>query len=318
MNTIDASNDNSVEARITATLRAVADRTDPAPDWDRVRRDSARTPSTTRGRERLALVAAVALLAVGGAGIALARPSVSTGTIGPTQSTASFVLPGEQVVSENPLVVMAASGPEPRFDTAALGSEVAIQPITVDRVDLDAVIDSAVNLVTETRSGQGEVRKVTVVGAMDGQPILIVVIDGPNLDGVNGAGVDDNLRASWLVTPYGASGGGDLVEETSLELIEPARPDGDVTDEPGYDYPDGPVWWDRLPATVSVVALTVHTGSADGNDDGTELKETLSWQRVRGGVFVVPVDLARSDRFTVEALDADGEVVRTATVVTGD
>lgn len=124
------SDDEKTQTALRDTLEAVAGQTTVNSNWDRlvgdldIERPSASLPSGGSWG-RLAVAAAVAVVVAGGA--YAVTQIVSDDTVN-VAAGMDYVLPGETVLSTDPLIVSAAPGLEPLFDTSELGVEVVWQP----------------------------------------------------------------------------------------------------------------------------------------------------------------------------------------------
>ncbi len=298
----------SVEERLTATLKAVAEQTPIHEDWDRLAADlrgPIRPLNNSDGRPAhrshwFLLAAAAVLIVVAGGAVLLFDDQPSNVTA--TDSALDLVLPGEEVVATEPLTVQAAPGPEPDFDTGALGTELTFEPLAADDPTVPGLIEG-----TQFGGEDRSITKVTLVGQVNGEPWILVVDDAPNVMEVAGASSDDNLRTRSFFGTHGGSGSGDIVPIDSLDMI--ALPDVDSPEAQngaGYDAPTGWVTWGPVPEVVSVVAFA---------DSNTEM-----WIRPRAGMAVFPAQFDDGEQFTLQALDAEGNQVwsHTETVRYGD
>jgi type IV secretory pathway VirB2 component (pilin) len=116
--------------RLRRALDVSVDQAPPPPDWGTW--DAAHlTPHRRRlGGPAVAVVAAIAVIVIGGATALLrATPDTATGNIETWsdwyQTAAARSIP----IEGHPTLLQGALGPEPRFDTGALGVEQAIEPV---------------------------------------------------------------------------------------------------------------------------------------------------------------------------------------------
>ncbi len=211
----------------------------------------------------------------------------------------NLVLPGEIVLSEDPLIVIAAIGPEVRFDTSGLGHEVVFEPITE--------LDDQINQLLDRRWGpspeEASLTKGTLIGRISGIPFVTTISDGPDLrsDGsIYPIGTNLRFRSlSWGESGVGGAGAmGYPVELPSRELV--------INETSGADWEvqasGRMIAWSHLPAETAVVTL-----------DGPFHQ---AWMRPRGGVAAFPVRFDDGEEVTIVAFDPDGlELGRTNAVV---
>lgn len=210
-----------------------------------------------------------------------------------------LVLEGEIVLSGNPLIVSAPLGPEPLFDTSELGTEVVFEPLLQVTAETKPIIFGS---AFGSNSDEQTLTKATLLGTIDGMPWVRMVLDGPNVEELGGAGVDANVRNVFLSSTFGSVGSGALVDRDSLKLIErPATDDLEGQIIGRYETPAGWVQTRVLPADTSVVTF------ADG--------DTQAWMRPRGGMAVFYAEFDEGERFTLTALDAEGRVTMSASEV---
>lgn len=261
-----------------------------------VYRPAPSAPSAPK-RHRLLLVAVAAVLAGGvgwwtarGGGDTIAGTASQGGDSG--EAWQRFVLPGETVLSESPLVVTPAPGLEASFDTTDLGRRLVFEPITVIDAELAALWTSLTG-----QFGESALVKVTLLGEVDGEPWFVSVTDGPNIEG---ADRDTTMRSRFVGSSQGASGSGDVISADSLEMIESLPHDlQPVASGVGYSAPTGWVQWDPLPSDTAVATFA---------DSDQRL-----WITPRGGVAVFPAQFDDGERFTLQAFTADGELIGTVT-----
>ncbi len=283
---------------LVRTLSAVADQVDASNDWDRLVADITEGETNEPGkpvskRPRL-LAAAAALVAIGTGVVALNRTLAPSPTEIST-SKPNYVLPGEVVLSEDPLIVAGALGPEPQFDTSDLGREIAFEPVS----ELDEELTKSIDRVTgfALQAPEAKLTKVTALGKMTDDHWLILISDAPNLDESYGASVDANIRTRSLMSRQGVGSSGDIASIDSLDGI--ASPtisrEGPALGGVGFGAPTGWVQLDTLPAGTSVVSFA---------DSDQRL-----WIRPVAGVAIFPAQFDEGESFTVSAFDAEGALV---------
>ncbi len=283
---------SNVEQRLRQALATVAEGVETEREWDRVVADAESPPpnrrTTARRRSTLA-IAAVLVVAVGVGGALLATGDDDTTTVA---DRPDFVLSGEVVLDEDPLIVVPAAAPEPAFDTGELGVEVVFEQIA--RVD-DEITALVAQWDDRLRGPDysAEITKVTLAGRIDAQPWLVIVADGPNTPGIRGADAGANLRQRFVVSSDGGGGGsGDLVAVESLDMIElPAS----STPELGFGAPTGWLTWSALPAATAAVSFA---------DSDQKL-----WMQPRARMAVFDVQFDNGERFVLKAYDAAGNVI---------
>lgn len=276
---------------------------DATPVTDRVQRHAPRGV-----RPMLAAAAAVAVVAAGA--VAVVRSSDGDGPA-PSDTVAlhtgpALVLPGETVLSADPLVMQAPLGPEPAFDLTPLGTELEFTPVTSlddpDVRDALAALDAEVAEMREDIPEAAEltVPKVTVSGWLAGKLWLTVVADRPIPAGEPITNPEaDVWRYSWTWFGEGSSvfgTPGAPVAATSVDGMAPPTETVDVFDQGvAGSFPTGPIYVSRLPAAVAVVSYT----DADQR----------FWERPRGGVAAFPAVVNRIATYTIRAYAADGTVL---------
>jgi hypothetical protein len=185
---------------------------------------------------------------------------------------------GEVLLATDPVVVVqGAASPEPQFDTATLGVEQPLTPLTdIDRVE--AVVDLHVGFAVDP-----EVLRVTTVGTtVGGQDTVILHLYGTDR-------FSDRRLQLRCTLPSGGCGG-EALDDPSIDPEQLLQPD--PRDEPSFEVGGpGHVTWDA-PLGTSVVVLTV-------NGDPV-------WQRPISGVAVFDTQLVDGDRFEIKALDENG------------
>ena len=290
--------DQAEASTLVRTLSTVANQIEPSSDWDRLLADIAQGEGNESAkpvfkRPRL-LAAAAAVVAIGAGGVALTTISgPSPNEISATKP--NYVLPGEIVLSQDPLIVTGAPGPPPEFDTSDLGRQILFEPVHTVNDELDQTISRTISMVMFSEESR-TATKVTIVGHIEGEPWFIIVTDGPNIDGVGGLPVDRNFRQRFVGGPSGGSAGGDIVPIASLELIEsPVPVTSGYTLPFGYTFPDGWVELSQLPVGTSVVSFS---------DDDSDL-----WLIPSAGVAAFPAEFEEGERFHLQAFDAEGELI---------
>lgn len=275
------------EDKLSRTLAVVAEQTSIRSDWTRVADDVHAMERRPRSwhRPRTLAAAAVAVLVMGGVLVAVRSGNNQTESVA---TAPNLVFPGETVLSADPLIVVAAVGPEPEFDTSDLGTRIEFDPITELTPELEG-------LITSRRDRPGsKLVKATLLGELRGEPWLITVIDTPDHTdpGLGGSG---HLRDRMLGNSSGASGTGGFVDPDSLEMIEVPRLS--ETPVPGITSGStGSVIWDGLPSEVAVATLV-------GNGQ-------RMWTTPRSGVAVFPAEIENGERYAIQAFSLDGELLR--------
>jgi len=259
------------------------------------------SPST---RPRWVLAGATAAVLVLVVGFVATRPAANGSEIGTTSGGQGgvdastpwqyYVLPGETLLSEAPLVVAAAPGDDPDFDTSGLGQRLEFVPIT----DID---DDVAALISQPHP-RGEDRvttKVTLLGRVEGEPWVLRVTDGPE-EPMARAESDDgspspstNLRGRYLLSTDSGFGSGDFALTESLDMIAIPEADSVPTGQgAGLSTPTGWVTWDSLPSNVAVVSFTD--------------SDQKWWIVPSAGVAVFPAQFDDGERFTLQAFASDG------------
>ena len=286
-NTIEA-DDNHIESQLEiygAWLSGLPGlSTSPSAGLRIVDAEPVEQPASAQGKSRWLLVAASVFLVSIAAAVAIDRSPQTTTAVG-----ADLILTGEPLIRSEPLVVQATASPEPEFDTQALGREIRFDPLPDDSAAIEELIEMAIGF--DSFEPESDLLKLTVLGEVEGTPWAVSVTQERTIDG---AGLV--LRTSTLVSTEGGSGGGDYVDPNSLQLIE-MRPSGQqlMPNGAGYGAPTGWVEWNLLPSDVSVVAFA---------DSDQKL-----WIKPRNGVAVFPAQFDEGERFTVEAFDAQGNLL---------
>lgn len=259
--------------------------------WPEIERRAAvdvirRSPRARRPWWPAAIAAAAAIVFVAGFVLLTADgPTVTDGRV------ADAPLVDEPTVEEpgsvtDPLV-FGTVGPEPRFDTSTYGPEVVVDQGDLTAEEIEALLDP------DRFDGQridAVVRRVTVIGRVDGVVWAIKVTDGT---GFADAWEGQNVRTRMVVELFrGASGGGEPVDPSSGLFLD----FGLEEQEPTIAFntgPQGSVVFDHLPEATSVVTY------ADSNG-------LTRWVRPVAGVAIVPTHVEPGDRFTLQAFDVTG------------
>jgi hypothetical protein len=185
---------------------------------------------------------------------------------------------GEVLLSTDPVVVVqGAASPEPQFDTANLGVEQPLTPLT-DLGRIEAVVELHVEYAVDP-----EVLRITTVGTtVGGQDTVILHLYETDRFS------DRRLQLRCTLPSGGCFG--EFLDDPSIDPEQLLQPD--PRDEPTFEVGSpGHVTWDAPPGT-SVVVLTV-------NGDPV-------WQRPISGVSVFDTQLVDGDRFEIKALDERG------------
>ncbi len=263
-------------------------------------------------RRRLALGAAAALALVATGVVTVRNRQATTDAVDPADTLAvvtgpALTLPGDEVLSADPLVVQAPLGPTPSFDTSALGDELRFDPVdSLADPAVKARLDGLAAEVDGLRSSVPEaaglrVPKTTVIGWLDGKLWLSTVAERPI---PAGEAVDDPrataLRYSWVSFEDGSAvfeTPGAAVAADSVEGIALSRNSADpfARGVAGAFPTRPPLYVDRLPSAVAVVSY------ADADQRW--------WVRPRGGVAAFPAQLTRNETYTMRAYSADGTVI---------
>ena len=252
--------DELIRTNLEAVANAVPS-AEPLPVADIRRRGHRR-----RRNRRLALVVGISVLVIGTLYLVNPRAALEH----------AYVADGETLVSTEPAVVQGAESPEPRFDTADLGPEVSLTPIS----DFTNAVDRAKQLT------EGIIIKITLLGTTPGG-VNAMIIHSEQNDPDLGL-----LQVRCVATDLGAACSGNRI--------------ADLVDEPGGlmpSQPTGPVYvvgeeadltWE-VPANASVVMLSVNG--------------ERRWQRPVGGVAVFDAELFDGDRLQLTAFDATGNPI---------
>lgn len=285
--------------RLIDTLNAVAEQTETSKNWERVVADArpirSRPAAPVFKSAPFAVAAIVATLAGLGVAFWLGTGDSEVTVAGPID----YLLPGEQLVRDDPLIVVSAPGPESQFPTGDLGTEVHLG--VIDGVDdRTSEIISSIQELVDGWPGSSIV-KITLLGEIRGDPWLLVFVDGPDGRGIDDGGDPDaNFRVRLLVGPDGGHGQGDLAPVDGLYLIAlPTITEGPTEALLTYGPWDGWISWDLLPAEAAVVTYTD--------------TERQFWIRPRAGAAILPVQLQAGETFTLEVLDTTGKTISTRT-----
>ncbi len=286
------------DRRLTDTLNAVAEQTETSKDWERVVADArpigSRPAAPVFKSAPFAVAAIVASLAALGVAFWLGMGDSEVTVAGPID----YLLPGEQLVSVDPLIVVSAPGPESPFPTGDLGTEVHLGVVAaVDDRSSEAI--SGIQELVDGWPGSWIV-KITLLGEIRGDPWLLVVVDGPDGRGIeDGGDPDANFRVRLLVGSDGGHGQGDLAPVDGLDFIAlPSITEG-PTEPLWAGLWDGWITWDLLPAETAIVTYTD--------------TERQFWIRPRAGAAMFPVQLQAGETFTLKALDTTGKTISTHT-----
>lgn len=275
---------NDIEERLTHTFKTVAEHTTTESDWNRVVRgaDSAAFASSPL-RPRVLVIAAMLAIVIGAGAFVVNGRDDDTVDV---TSENPFVLPGEEILSLDPLTVRPAPTPEANFDTSGLGTEVVFEPFTEITAETQELID-----VATTLGGERSITKITQLGNIDGTPYVHLVTDGVQ------EWFDDpvNLRMSTIVgdtLDQADNGGGWDADPTSTEIIH-------------YPTDFSDTWVSRIAPVGNVVwRVTADTAVVSFVSDDTRL-----WTRPSGGNAIFATAFDNGEAFTVQALDVDGSVI---------
>ena len=200
-----------------------------------------------------------------------------------TEAFFDAVLSTARVIHDDPRVHQPAVGPEPRFDTTELGTEVPLIPATTDvglspedLRDIDRLLTVERLVEPSSAESSGSLRgPILHIGALEDGSRLILTFDG---------GSDYFER---IFRAGGWSGGGGTLGSYFYGEVG----SGGSSDGPTYVRI-------RVPLETSVVVL--------GTDGGVQL-----WQRPIAGHALIPVDSPAGQRptGTVTALGPSGETI---------
>lgn len=279
----------STEERLSQCLTAVAERTTADQDWRRVVRAAHDRPQESAAPRILAYAAAIVFVLAAGA-LIVSRRSAPT-RIDAVDSN-QYVLPGETLVSVEPLTVTPAPAPLAQIDPNELGDEIVVEPLTQTDDKVQSLIASHVGT-----SPDRTITKVTLLGTIDGHAFVEVITDGPGTL----AGRTDNLRDRWFIGPGGGSASGDFVDPDTTDFMGSAIDPS--SSGPSYSTPVGDVVWNVRDETAIVTF---------------ESDDTRAWIRPVGGYAIFPTEFDTGERFTLRALDINGEVIDQTSVTTED
>lgn len=264
-------------------LRSVAAHAETPNHWDEIDEVVRRASSSGSGVRRRLLVPVLLTAGVlaflvwstGSTEPTTSAPSVPTATLDveePETTTTATVpiatvqlLPGEQVLASNPLVVLGSVGPEPEFPLDALGAEAVWSPID----DVSGAVERTVALgeagLGAELGGPVSVEKHTMVGLVDG---LVVSTVWFRVDAVEPR-LCVGLLIGFELTSTTCRQGATLVGQTFEWLLQSAT-------RTSYAPGGRSVTVSYLPNRASVVAIVDGSGQA-------------IWQRPVGGVSIVAV-----------------------------
>lgn len=283
--------DEATEDLLIQTFRAMADGIQSNEGWAALVADvEAGAQREQRSFIRPFMVAAAVLVAAFATYRFAADASTqSLDTTGPIQS---YVLAGETVLSQDPLVVSAAVGAEPTFDTSKLGRRLVFEPLD----PADPVVSILMDREDAGPLAYSDVTKVTLLGWVEGEAWLLKVTDGPNTERIGGVDSDVNFRMRSLVSTTGGGGTGKAVPIESLEMIEQLSSEEHTSPYgAGYGAPIGWVEWHDVPSDAVVVTF------ADADQK--------MWITPSAGVAVFPAWFDEGERFELNALNEQGEVI---------
>ncbi len=222
--------------------------------------------------------------------LALDDPSTSTtttldddsaSTTAPPPVATVQLLPGEQVLASDPLVVLGAPGPAPAFPLDDLGVEVVWEPIVLLSVAVERTVALWDSALGSELGGPAIIEKHTMVGQIDGRVVSTVWF---HVDAAEPR-LCVGLVISFELTSTTCRQGEPLDGQTFGWLLEGAT-------ETAY-APDGQsVTLSYLPRQASVVAAIDSLG-------------TRMWQRPVGGVSIIPVN-SEQPLAMLAVLDAAG------------
>ncbi len=231
-----------------------------------------------------AAVAVVLLL--GGPASDLTSTTVAPAGGGPP-GTVSGVEPFDSVLQEDPLVLRAELGPEPRFDTSNLGVEQPLVPVETLATSLQQVIAGDI-------FGGGillAIDEVSAVGYLPGTTRNVLVANG-KINEPNGPGFGEPAQCVSVSGP-----GRDPSITGDCHQILPAtqvRPIAIGLRLFGVNW----AGWSFLPEETSVTVLSV-----DGVD--------RFWQRPRGNITIFTIEATPETKLELRVLDSAGlEIAR--------
>lgn len=176
------------------------------------------------------------------------------------------------VISEDPLILQLLPGPEPRFDTSDLGTELPFEALTSG--------DPRVEWLVQDISSAGD------PGPRPDGPVLFIghlpssaTVPYNHMDEVAGS------RMLWAADCR--------FECLGVEGLQAA---GEL---------EGDIWTDRHPGLWIAVPLNTSAVAVRYNAD------TALWQRPTGGWAIFPVSVDGDDTYWIDAYDADGALIAT-------
>lgn len=255
--------------RLRRALDVSVDQAPPPPDWGTW--DAAHlTPHRRRlGGPAVAVVAAIAVIVIGGA-TALLRvsPDTAAGSIETWSDWYQTVATRAVPVEGDPTLLQGALGPEPRFDTGALGVEQAIEPVATgpDAVPWQAILGGHEDLqLADPIVLVGEIRS-TFVNAPVRAAAAVVETD-------HGGSAGEGPSVSFLIAQTDPSG-----EWASALAGMP------ISAETRFD---GVTLWAGLGAGKDSIAVAVPPETAVA---ALETPLGRLWQRPRGNVAFFSLD----------------------------
>ncbi len=185
---------------------------------------------------------------------------------------------GATRIGEDPLTYQAALGPEPKFDTSRMGTEVELAQATDSSVISQMFWDLTATPIFEDEAVRDPESAVYHIGLLDQTDTRLVVyrnVDGERCENelMPGGGAGGGCGDAFGRYRYGAMGYGGVEGETANLRVE-------------------------VPPGTSVVAVTV--------DDGQPM-----WQRPTAGLALFPAQIEDYDfvEFDVAAYDTLGHVI---------
>ncbi len=294
----------SPESRLRETLTTVANSTSPDLEFAQIVARLDTEPTSSTSNRRWLLAAAAGLVVVAGSFAWLGSNSDNTFELDSAETTeiqqddldrsSTLVLPGEAIVSLDPLIVHATQGPEPQFDTSDLGDEVGFLPIT--QPDINQMLDR-VNV--EENAANGIHVKTILLGWVEGAPVVVNIVDdvaGSKWEEFNASDPTDIVRRRTVMSSLGGMTQYQAVEPGSLRLIQQQSVESGNIDPYPFILPaDGLVLWSQLPVETAVVALTREAGPV--------------WMRPRNGVAAFRSGLSPGETVVLRAMDVDGKEI---------
>ena len=178
------------------------------------------------------------------------------------------------VVSEDPLILQLLPGPEPRFDTSALGDEIPFEPLSGG----DRRVDWLVQMIAEGAGAPGPQPDgpVLFVGHVTDETMALPHTDMDRLA---------DWRMLWASgCSFECLGVGGLQEAGELS---------------------GDIWTDRNPGLLIAVPLDTAVVAVRYN------AEAALWQRPTGGWAIFPLSVDGDDTYWIDAYDAGGKLIAT-------